>query len=276
MQLPKAIQEYLDYREVLRDFYESRKASLPLFSYRMLGDRLGMDASQAFRVLKGELLLPERSIANCVKMLGLEGGAAEYFELLVRFARAKTDRDRKALFESILARRDTPEHRLTAQQYRLFADWHVVAIRSLLGTGHFGEEWERIANCLTPPITRKQAQEAVELLGELGLVRMGNQGFELTEKHLSTDRTVSSLAVRTFHHETLRLADESLERHPKDQREFGTLTMALDEACYRDITDMLAECRNQIRKRVDEVTNPDRVVQCNMQVFPLAYQAGKA
>lgn len=275
MEAGKTIWEYLDYREMLRDYYELRKSSMPLFSYRMLGNHMGMDASQAFRVLKGELLLPERSIADCVSMLGLKERESEYFELLVRFARARTDRDRKSLFEEILSMRETPEHRLSAKQYRLFAEWHVVAVRALLGTGEFRDDWDLIASCLTPSISPKQAKEAVELLIDLGLVKHVKGVFTLTEKHLSTERTVSNLAVRSFHHETLRLADESLERHPKDQREFGTLTMAIDDVCYRDIADILAECRKQIRKRVDEVKNPDRVVQCNMQVFPMAYKARK-
>jgi uncharacterized protein (TIGR02147 family) len=271
----KPIQEYLDYREALRDYFEERKTAMPLYSYRMLGNRMGMDSSQAFRVLKGELQLPQRGIKSCTEMLGLDSKGVEYFELLVHFARAKSDRERKMLFERILNLREAPEHMLTAKQYRFFAEWHISAVRALLGSSKYGDDWGQIAAALTPPITRKQAQENVALLCELGLVRKVGAYYELTENHIGTGRDVTSLAVRTFHHEMLRLADESLERHPKNQREFGTLTMAVDEVCYREITDLLAECRRQIRKRVDEVTAPDRVMQLNMQVFPLAFTGEK-
>ena len=268
----KPIHDYLDYREALRDYYESRKAAMPLFSYRMLGNRLGMDASQAFRVLKGELQLTEKAIAPCAELLGLAGRDAEYFELLVRFARASSDKERKLLFERILDQRGTQDHLLETRQYRFFSEWHVAAVRAMLGVAKFGEDWARLAGCITPGITAEQAQEDVELLEGLGLVAKDAEGhWTLTEEHVTTGRTVSSLAVRTFHHEMLRLGDEALERHPKDQREIGTMAMALDEACYRDVTDMLAECRRQIRNRVAEVKTPDRVVELNMQVFPLAY-----
>ena len=93
----KPIQDYLDYREALRDYYDSRKVAMPLYSYRMLGNRLGMDASQAFRVLKGELQLTEKAIVACTDMLDLQGKDADYFELLVHFARASSDKEKKIL-----------------------------------------------------------------------------------------------------------------------------------------------------------------------------------
>ena len=52
--------EYLDYRDLLKDAYEERKSQLPLFSYRMMAEHLGMDSSYLFRILQKDLHLPSR------------------------------------------------------------------------------------------------------------------------------------------------------------------------------------------------------------------------
>lgn len=267
----KVITEYLDYRELLRDFFEDRKSQYSFYSYRMLGQRLEMDASQAFRVLKGELLLPERCIPLCISLLGLDEKQAEYFELLVHFSRVRSEREKKVLFAKIQDFRETPELILSHKQFRFFAEWYVSAIRALLGCTSIGEEWELIASSITPKITAQQAKEAIKLLLDLELIEMKNGVYELTQRHVSTGREVSSQAVRSYHHEMLRLADESLERHQKTEREIGTLTMAMDLNAYKDVIEIMAECRRQIRKRIDEIDNPDRVMQLNMNLFPLAY-----
>jgi len=48
----RSIFEYLDYRDLLRDAYEERKAVNPAYSYRLFAEALGLYASNVFRVLQ--------------------------------------------------------------------------------------------------------------------------------------------------------------------------------------------------------------------------------
>ncbi len=75
----RSVFDYLDYRDLLKDAYEEHKAALPLFSYRMMGDRLGLDGSYVFRILQKNLHLPARCQMRTAEYLGLTGRAADYF-----------------------------------------------------------------------------------------------------------------------------------------------------------------------------------------------------
>ena len=54
--------DYLDYRDFLKDFYEKKKSEFSLFSYRVMAQQVGMDASYLFRVLQKDLHLPARCV----------------------------------------------------------------------------------------------------------------------------------------------------------------------------------------------------------------------
>ena len=41
-----------DYRDYLKEYYDRRKSEMPLYSYRMMGDKLGLDSSYLYRVLQ--------------------------------------------------------------------------------------------------------------------------------------------------------------------------------------------------------------------------------
>ena len=41
-----------DYRDLLKSYYERRKEELSIYSYRMMGEKLGVDSSYLYRVLQ--------------------------------------------------------------------------------------------------------------------------------------------------------------------------------------------------------------------------------
>ena len=45
-----AFSDIVDYRDFLKAFYEKRKAEMPFYSYRMMGDRLGLDSSYLYNL----------------------------------------------------------------------------------------------------------------------------------------------------------------------------------------------------------------------------------
>lgn len=124
--------DYLDYRDLLKDAYEERKASSPLFSYRIMAEYFGLDASNIFRILQKDLHLPARCHPRAVEFLGLSGRAAEYFLLLTAYARERGRQARQEILEKALALRDVARRHLVDQELAFFRDWWVVGVRCLL------------------------------------------------------------------------------------------------------------------------------------------------
>lgn len=58
-----------DYRDLLKSYYERRKKEMPLYLYRMMGEKLGLDSSFLFRVLQKKLHLPVHALQKTKEML---------------------------------------------------------------------------------------------------------------------------------------------------------------------------------------------------------------
>ena len=95
------INEISDYRDLLKNYYTQRKLDMPLYSYKMMGQKLGLDTSQIFRVLNKELHLPNHSIPLAKDLLDLKGRSGEIFEILVAAAKAKSQAEVSRLVKQI-------------------------------------------------------------------------------------------------------------------------------------------------------------------------------
>ena len=102
-----------DYRDFLKAFYERRKKEMPFYSYRMMGEKLGLDSSYVFRVLQKKHHLPAHALRTAKEMLGLSGRSAEYFDLLYAAAVSKDSSQKAELMAKALALGDVERHSLS-------------------------------------------------------------------------------------------------------------------------------------------------------------------
>ena len=264
-----------DYRDYLKDFYEKRKAEMPFYSYRMMGDKLGLDSSYLYRVLQKKQHLPAHALPQAKEILSLSGRQAEYFDLLYSAAVTKDKSKREELVAKALSLRDVERRSLEALELKMLENWWIPAVRAYLELNGGVVNLQQIAKDICPPITEAQAQEAIETLKEVGLVKKLASGrLALTDAHLTVGGEEKKVAVRKFQREVLRLAGESLDRVPVTERNVSTLTLSVDQSCFDDLGDMLREFRRLVQKRVDEVKNPDRVMQLSMAFYPVARKGG--
>ena len=87
--LTSRLQDFLDYRLFLLDFYHKKCEANPHFSYRLFASKVSMDTSQLHRILNSKLHLPLEAIPRIAAYIGLDAESAQFFEQLVRFGRAK-------------------------------------------------------------------------------------------------------------------------------------------------------------------------------------------
>ena len=260
-----------DYRDFLKEYYDRRKAEMPLYSYRMMGDKLGLDSSYLYRVLQKKQHLPAHALPAAKDILALSGRQAEYFELLYSAAVTKDKGKREELMAKALSLRDVHLHDLKQAELKLLENWWIPAVRAYLELNGGVVNLKQIAKDICPPITEEQAKEAIDTLLEVGLIKkMASGKLALTDAHLTVGGPEKAKAVRHFQKEVLRLAAESLENTPVEERNVSTLTLSVDQVCFDDLGDMLKEFRRLIQKRVDGAKNPDRVMQLSMAFYPVA------
>lgn len=267
----KPIFEYLDYRDFLKDFYEEKKAERSFFSYRLFGAKIGLDASYLAKVIIKIRHIADPTIAKITAFCGLSGAEADYFESLVHFVKSKSHKESKALFEKLLSLKGVKSSTLLIHQYAFYQKWHHSAVRSILELFEFKGDYKALAARLSPPISVKEAKESIKLLEKLQLIKKDDRGvFRMTDTAITTGPEWQSLAIRSFQEETIKLSGESLSRHPKEVRDISTVTMNINAKDFEEIRERIKEFRGSIIKYVSEQTSPDRVVQLNIQLFPLS------
>ncbi len=267
----KSVFEYLDYRDFLKDFYEEKKLKHSFFSYRLFGAKIGVDPSYLAKVLIKTRNVSNGAIGAIAAFCGLKEREADYFETLVHFVKARSPKESKLLFEKLLSLQNVSAKTLLEQQYAFYQKWRHSAIRSLMEFYDFRGDFKALGQQLSPQISAREAKESIRLLEKLKLINKGADGrYRMTDAAITTGLQWSSVAIGAFQEETIRLSAESVARHPKKHRDISTITMNINERDFEEIREKINEFRSSIIKYVHERQSPDRVVQLNIQLFPLS------
>jgi uncharacterized protein (TIGR02147 family) len=271
--------EYRDYRAFLRDVYSSRKQTEYGFSYRAFAKRAGLSAPNYLKlVAEGQRNLTPEMAGRFASALGLEGEASGYFCDLVAFNQAATATERERCYQRLQSyRRYRNTFRLDAAHAAYHSEWYIPAIRELAACQGVREDPKWIARRLRPSISARQAQQALAVLEQLGLLVRDATG-QLVQHHpvLSTgDDQPLGHHIATFHRTMLQRASEALDGVPREEREVAALTLGLDAERFREFKQRLYELRQELLQLASSSgVRPDRVVQINFQMFPLSHVDG--
>ncbi|MFW5775408.1 MAG: TIGR02147 family protein [Chitinivibrionales bacterium] len=267
--LVKPLFEYLDYRDFLKDHYDSQKKHR-FFSFRYITAKTGIDASLYAKILNKQRHLSSARTDDLSRFLNLSKREQKYFHVLIQFNRAKTNEETRLYFDKLLTLRDSPAVVLEKDKYDYFTSWYNAAIRDLIKIVPFTGDYKDLARRLCPRITEAQAKKSIRLLEKLGLIARDESGvWHLTDDFITTDGKMSIMAVRAFQKQMCRLGMESLERIPKGSRDISTITVSSSRACMELIREKMGDFRKEILQIIAEDDGLEEVYQLNFQVFPL-------
>ena len=260
------------YRTYLTEEFERRRARNPSYSLRAYARDLAVPAPKLSQYLGGACGISGKraqAMASTLKLSDLET------ELFVASAEASHARNKAAKsvaqdkVQRLLASMFTS---INMEKFALIRDWHYIAILELLGVRSLQSNVGWIAEQLGLP--ERVVAEAVDRLERLGYVDRSEARWRDVGEHFDTPPNISSRAIREYHQQILRKAEESLETVAPDQREFGTVTYAVDQ-------DLLPEMKTLVRKFLRDAAviasrsqKKDSVYSLAAQLFPI-YQEKK-
>lgn len=263
----------LDYRDLLLAAYERRKSDNPVYSYRLMARKLGLHVSHLYRVLHKDLHLTTEKIPQVCDFLGLHGRDLEQFELMVRYARARTERTRNALLCRILDLREPDRRAVAHAQFKALSRWQAPVVRALAISGE--RDPARMAARIRP---KQDTEVVVEILGDLersGLLQRDKDGhWSSSALHLTTGTAFRSEAVRHYQREVLERASAAIREIPREERDVTSLLVEVDDDARQDIAEMIRECRRQIVQRAKRCDSPSQVLQLAFAAFPVAGNDG--
>lgn len=266
---------FLDYRKFLGEWFRHKKALKPGFSYRVFCRKAGINSPGLIsEILAGTRRLSRTYVAKFVQALGLDEAEARYFGLLVDFTQAGDEDARETLYSGLLRSMPAPVQGLRRSQWEYFSKWYHVAVREALAIESVGESPEdaaRLARRLDPPITAAQAQSALALLRDLDLIALDRDGrWKARHASLATPGDESqSLLFRAYRKSMLARSAEALDRYPASAQNQSCVTMSVSEAGMRRILAQVEEFHKRVSETVRMDQGEDRVMQLNLQFFPL-------
>ena len=265
-----SITEYIDYRDYLYDFYKAKHETSSFFSYRFISQKVSVDPSHIAKVFSKARHIPDRSISAFSKLCGFKKQDAEFFKLLVKFNKAKTDKEAKEYYEALLSLRDIPSTQVKKNQYEFYSKWYYTAIHILLHNCKFEGDYKWLANELTPSITVAQAKAAIKLLLELGMLEEDENGhYSAGIRFVTSGDTAQQMAIKNYQRESILLAADSLMRHKKQDRNISTVTISVSHDDLPAIDEIIRDFRQTLLRYSDEAAVSDAVYQLNVQLFPL-------
>ncbi|MBW8886299.1 MAG: TIGR02147 family protein [Fibrobacteres bacterium] len=263
---------YLDYRVYLKDWYDARKRRERGFSYRVLAREVGYRSHAFF-----SLVLQRRSnismevamgFADCI---GLKAKEREYFLLLVSCNQEDLPSQRSIMFQRLQDLNGTPATRLREDQNAFLASWRHAALREMLGIDPFQGGEAQWGERMVPAATAQEVRDSLDLLLALGLAHRTARGIVRTDPRLVTGTAYTESATRGFMRQVHELGGEAMERFPRSERHHGWATLSVSA---ETLETMQAELRALVQRFLtlaEKDDSPDRVMQLNLELFPLGY-----
>ena len=265
------IDEISDYRDLLKNYFAERKLEFSLYSYKMMGQKLGLETSQMYRVLNKELHLPNRSIPLAKDLLGLKGRSGELFEILVAASKTKSPAKKDKLYEMALALKDVKMRSVNTTELQFFSKWWIPVVRTLIEMNGGVAVVSQMVKQIRPAVSREQVEFAIDVLKELKLITpLASERYAVSRANFTSSGTAKVTAIRSYQNQLLALAQNALATIEPAERNISSLLVGVDEDCLSDLKEMTLEFRRQVQKRVEEVQKPSRIMQFVFALYPVA------
>lgn len=264
---------YLDYRAYLGDYYRAAKQHTRAFSYRYFSKKAGYASPNFLKlVIDGKRNLGPDSVPRFAKALGMSAEEKRFFGHLVAFDQAETPEERAEAYERVAGfARFRNARRIDASYIDYLSHWYYPAIREMSARPDFDEDPVWIATQLIPPITVDQAQRALDVLLDLGLLTRDEDGtLHRGDVAWTTGHEVRAFAAGNYHRQMMERAGASIELVERKRRHLNAQTLCVSLETALDIKQRVIELCERTAALADDDDRPEVVYQLNIQFFPLS------
>ncbi len=272
-----SIFDYVDYRFFLTDYIDQQKTISRGFSLRSFAQKAGVAASLLNDILSMRQNLTTQTMHKYAKVMELGAKEIAYFEALLGFNNASTNQEKNRFFgEMVHLRGRSAVKFIDHQQYEYFSEWYHAVVRELVTNGGMGCDADKISQSIDPVVSPAKVKKSIALLQELGLIYEADGVWRASDKVLSSEYQIQSVALKNYHIGMLERATESLDKHTSDQREFQGLTLSVSNATFEQMKKRIRTFSDELlAMAASENSESEEVYQINLQMFPLTKKGGR-
>lgn len=215
--------------ERLNDEYLKRRARNSAFSLRSFARYLDVGIATVTDIQNGKRRPSKTTLLKLADKL--EFSPLEIDGYLEQMRAGKNKEQIKKLF-------------IQEDVFQTVADWYHYAIVEIARI----QKHKATPNWISKKLGIKNevAANALERLARLKLIKIKKNKITLPEGSLKTSEDIPSSAIRKRHRQVLELGIDSLERDSVDEREFFSITLAIDPT-------QIPKAKEQLRKAIRKI-----------------------
>lgn len=255
---------HITFEHFLNTSFEKRCQRNANYSLRAFARDLGVSSSNLSKAMKGVRGFSKATLEHISSRLGLNKEEAQFFISLCekKFGKSKkskveaTEKLKQALLYNV---------KIADDKVALISDWYHMAVLALMDTYDFQSDTKWIADQLL--IHEKVAQKAIERLISLGAVKEQDGKYISTGNLYIDPQGIPSSAVKEFHHQIIKKADESIDVQNLENRDIASVVFAFDK-------DKMKAAKSKIKKFREEFEiefGPNKNA-TNQEVYALGIQ----
>lgn len=266
---------YVDYRLFLKDVLTYKKSLNPNFSENafIYAAGFGKNSRGYFGlVVKGKRNLTSKSIMGFSTAMSLSAEEAIYFENMVLFNQAESEKEKIQFFERMKVGARGKKAKLIQvleHQYRYLNEWHLIVLREVVNLSDFREEPEWIIQKLGGAVTKDKVVEGLNDLLALGLITRDSNGKLIQSEPvvLFEDNSQNFRNSSNLHKQFAQRASEAIEKLPYEQRAAQLITVSISKDRFEELRNEMKVFTKRILEEYGSSNASDVVVQLGSQLL---------
>lgn len=234
---------------VLRAAFNEFLARNPRYSLRAFARSTGISHTVLSLVLSGKRRLSKKATTKLADFLGLDP--------IRRQRLLNENKDVEGHYEN-----------MPLDTFEVISDWYHYAILSILELPEAKFEAKWLAKQLG--LQEIEAKMAMDRLKRLSLVAQDKKGrWRQSSAPIKIDNTLSTVATRKFHKQLLNRAEQSIEQEPIENRDFSSMTFAMDASQIEYASKKIRAFRRKLTAELEKKSSPNAVFNLTVQLYPI-------
>ncbi len=268
-----SVYDYLDVRTYLSNYREARKKIDHGFTHTYICYSLGQKNSKGYftNVVNGRVKIGATILERFVNLLELNSDEASYFRSLVPYSQCGEPEERETLLRELIIKNKKNCISLTEKSLPYYQHWRYAVIRAMLDIIDFdGNNLQLLLNKVLLKMSKKELSKAVELLKDLALIELNEEGFykpsnsSITPSSSIQKELLLQNQIMQFGHSQKMM----LNRDARPQK-VTTMTLSVSDETYNLMKERIDALKEEIRSLAHYDQGPsERLYQLNIHLFP--------
>lgn len=258
-----------DFRDFIRDAYQSRRSSRPSLSLSAFAREIQMSPQKLNAILKRGAGLSSEAARELSLHLGLRRKDRERFVTLVDSYHHRSSLVRataQAKLRDLFGEADVDA--VSVDEFTPIADLRSVMAFLLVQTKDFKPDMKWAARRLK--LTESDTAKTYDRLFKLGFLRIEGAKWLCDSSCFDVEASRATPSLQNYYRQLTLKAREFLDRESEEARHFASIVVSVSEGDIDFIRDEIDSFRKSLMVKLDQRTaTADRIFALNLQLFPL-------